>query len=456
MTTRETTSGADAVEAIHRGTAIYTAAPEIERLLDEIGWPTAGGTLLDPACGDGNMIVAAMRSLRPAPGDITAAGRVTGIEFHPPSAERAKERISHVLVDLGWDADEADRMAASSVMTRDFLLDRPDGKWDIILANPPYWRRKNLPQSYAAELDGIIPQHARGDLLHAYMNTMLTVLKDGGRMALVTSDRWLLNSGAAGVRNEVGGRLGISFLQRLDAGSAFHRPKERAKGKPPRVHAVSMVLAAGGDPLGIEPYQVDPIPEVEGVPLADLVDIRLAPWLGPDGTFTVGPDSGLPREVLVPCVEPTDIEPSCDCIGPTRRWAIMTGDVEPPAAVLEHLDRHLHLMPPRGRRRVRWLPPERFDGRLPLASDAILVPRIARRLRAVHLPAGHLPSNHSLVVASGMPAARLKAILDDHRVQAQADAMALRLEDGHRSYTATLLRRLIVPHDLLEEIHLAA
>ena len=198
------------------------------------------------------------------------------------------------------------------------------------------------------------------------------------------------------------------------------------------------------------------MPDVEGVPLGDLVDIRLAPWLGPDGIFTVGENDGLPMENLVPCIEPSDLCPRTDRIGPVRRWAILTDDNEPTSAVLEHLDRTLHLMPPRGRRRVRWLPPERFDGRMPLEEEAILVPRIARRLRAIRLPAGHLPTNHSLVVASGLPATLIKTILEDPRVQAQADAYSLRLEDGHRSYTATTLRRIVVPNDLLEHERKAA
>jgi hypothetical protein len=74
----------------------------------------------------------------------------------------------------------------------------------------------------------------------------------------------------------------------------------------------------------------------------------------------------------------------------------------------------------------------------------------------VMLPAGYLPTNHSLVVASGMPAGRIKAILEDHRVQEQANAFALRLESGHRSYTATALRRIVVPYDLIEHERKAA
>lgn len=453
---RATLTAVDDVQAIHDGTALYTATPEIEQLLQAVGWPSCGGRLIDPGCGDGNMLVAAIRALKPAPGDVDAAGRVRGVEFHAPSAKTARVRVRALLEEFGWTSAMARDVADDCIMTRDFLLTPPVGRWDVMLANPPYWRRGNLPSAYADAMDAALPRHACGDLLHAYLHVMLEHLADGGRMALITSDRWLLNSGAAGIRREMGRTLGVREVRRLDARSAFHRPKERSRGTPPRVHAVSLVLEPGGMPLNGNPYDVDPVPTVEGVPLTELVDLRLAPWLGPDGTFTVGPDSGLPSGHLVPCVEPEDICPRTDMIRATRRWAILTDDAEPPMAVMEHLDANLHRMPPRGRRRVRWLPPERFDGRLPLTEEAILVPRIAKTLRAIRLPPGHLPTNHSLVVASGLPAAAIKDILDDPRVRAQADAYALRLESGHRSYTATVLRRIIVPYDLIERERRAA
>src|SRR5207244_11187863 len=103
----------------------------------------------------------------------------------------------------------------------------------------------------------------------------------------------------------------------------------------------------------------------------------------------------------------------------------------------------------RGRRTTRRLPPETFTGRPPLDHDAVLVPRIAKRLKAVLLPAGRLPVNHQLVVVSGLPTAAIIAMLGDPAVQAQAEALALRVDGGYRSYTATLLRQLVIPRHLI-------
>src|SRR3546814_15458585 len=85
------------------------------------------------------------------------------------------------------------------------------------------------------------------------------------------------------------------------------------------------------------------------------------------------------------------------------------------------LDQNLHAMSQRGKRIPRWLPPETFTGKLPLAVDAVLIPRIAKRLRPVLLPAGLMPINHNLVVVSGLPAATLIKMLNHPDVPRHAD-----------------------------------
>jgi hypothetical protein len=347
----------------------------------------------------------------------------------------------------------AARLAASAIIeTRDFLLSPvPVGTWDVIAANPPYWRYANIPDDYRADYDAIIPDHARADMLYAYLDKAADVVAPGGRIGLVTADRWLLNSGSAELRQRIGLRWSVTDIRRLESASAFYRPKSRTKGTPARVHPVALVLEPGsnGRSLDASAFALDEMPAVEGTPLRDLAAIRLAPWLGPDGIFTVDSKEGLPDHRLVPCVEPEDLDKTTGAVRPARRWAIRTGRDEPEPEVLAHLDRTLDAMPPRGRQKVRWLPPEPFDGKLPLDRDAVLVPRISTELKAFRLPAGTMPVNHNLVVVSGMDADLLIDILESPKVRAQAEAIALRLENGYRSYTATLLRSLVVPIEML-------
>jgi len=156
----------------------------------------------------------------------------------------------------------------------------------------------------------------------------------------------------------------------------------------------------------------------------------------------------VPAESLVPVVDAQDIDAS-GALRQTRRWAIVTGTSRPDARILAHLASTLDRMPTRGRRRTPWLPPETFSGRLPLAADAVLIPRIAKRLRLVRLPAGHLPIDHQLIVISPYVPDRLIEILEDPGVQEQAEVLAAHIDGGYREYTATLLRQLVIPNRYL-------
>ena len=437
------------VEAIHAGTALYTNPPEIEQLLDLLDWPACGGRLLDPGCGDGNMVVAALARLELRPGDSLQACRVRGFEFHKPSVIEAQARCRKLLIERGWDPWEAMRTSYTIIQQRDFLLDPPEQKWETILANPPYWRKFRLPDAYRSQFDQTVPPYAQADLLHAYLDRMMAVVTDDGRMGLITSDRWLTNAGAASIRERIGERFCVSHAERLASESPFHRPKDRRQGSPPRVHAVSLILGEKGRRMEKKPFLIEELPSISGVAFTDLVDIRLAPWLGPDGIFIVEDPAILPEADLVPCIMPKGIDPVTDAVLPTSRWAIVTGDKKPHHTVMKHLSANMDRMPERGIRPVAWHPPERFDKHLPLHQEAVLIPRIAKRLRPITIPAGHLPINHSLVVASGLPASLIKSMLEHPQVQKQADILAPRVESGYRSYTATLLRQLVIPYEAI-------
>lgn len=441
------------IDHIHLATAIYTAPPEVEALLDQLDWPACGGRLLDPGAGDGVILSAALARLDLPADHIAATDRVRGYEFHPGAAQSARAAVSSHLRQRGWTSGPAAAAAERIVEQRDFLLSPlVVGSCQVIAMNPPFLRRVGLPAAYRAAFDQATPAHAQADLLFAYLQKAADLLPVDGAIGLIASDRFLLNQNSAALRARLGQRFRVRSLRRLDAASAFYRPKLRRAGTPPRIQPVSMVLDPHGRglPLTRAPFALEATTPIDGVPLANLARIQLAPWLGPAGIFVIADRDQLPEADLVPAVGPDDIHPHQDELGPIRRWAIRTAPDRPPAAsVLTHLERELPRMPSRGRRKTRWLPPESFAHRLPLAVDAVLVPRIARRLRAIPLPAGTLPLDHGLVVASGLPPATFQAWFSDPRIAAQAEALAPRLENSFFSYTATLLRQLIVPLDLL-------
>ena len=184
------------IAAIWRATGVYTAVPEIEALLDRLGWPMQGDRLLDPGAGNGGFLVAALRRLTLPVDDVEyAARRVRGYQFFPAAVAEARASVAAHLVGRGWSAAAAGRAARLIVEDRDYLLSPvPAGVFDVIAANPPYWRLANLPAGYRADYELMVEPHARADLLYAYLQRSADILADGGRIGLITADRWLLSS----------------------------------------------------------------------------------------------------------------------------------------------------------------------------------------------------------------------------------------------------------------------
>ena len=444
-----------AVDTLHAITACYTTDPVVDTILDLAGWPDRGGCLLDPGAGDGVFMEHAVARLSLVPNDVhTLVDRIEGWEIHPDAAADARTRLARHLRQRGWCHAAATAAANRVVVEADFLAPGPVARrYAVVAGNPPYARFANLPERFKRTYQETVPDYARADLLHAFLDRCAAVLTPGGVLACVTADRWLFNQNASTLRETIGRRFGISELYRLDAASAFYRPKRRVRGAPPRVHPVVVLLtphARPTRPLTTAPIRiVDSGPPAAGcIPLSDVADVRIAPWLGPHGVFTLNTaDAGaFPIGVAVPCVDTDDVTKENMLRTPTRVALRTQRNRTPHETVLAHLDRTLSRLPPRAHQTPRWAPPEHW-GPLPLDQDALLIPRIARGLRVVRLPAGVLPINHNLTVVATRPDLSLDALADalsSSLAQEWIRHHAPPLENGYLSITTKLLRRLPV------------
>jgi hypothetical protein len=443
-----------AIDQVHAATALYTSTAVVDGLLDRIGWPCPGARLLDPSAGDGSFLERALVRLdieRDTPESVAA---VSGWEFHAGAVREARDRIERFLTARGWSEAVAVPTARGIVVEADFLTDGPPhGEFRFIAGNPPYLRFGNWPEFFQELYSSRLPGCARGDLLHAFLERCTAMLPADGVIGLVIADRFLFNSTAAALRARLGERVGITHLARLDPSTSFYRPKIRRRGAPPRIHPVAIVLQAASRasrPLTSAPICPDEsaAPAPGGRTLADIAQVRIAPWLGPEGIFVVDQAKAamLGAADLVPAVDTDDIDRETDTVRPPRRVAIRTvRDLEPAGALRAHLRANASRMPKREVTRPYWLPPETIT--LPLDRPMLMIPRIARKLRAIPLPAGTLPINHNLsVVCStrGVSLDRLAQLITSPKSQAWLARHAPRLENGYFSITTTLLRRLPV------------
>lgn len=447
------TEKAQAIDALHAATAIYTAEPVVDRLLDKIDWPRADRRLVDPSCGDGMFIGCALSRLliaEPTANNDRIAEILEGWEIHPHAAEQSRARIANILSAHGRDIVSAAELAAVIVRNEDFLTNGPSQpRYHVCAGNPPYLRMVHVPDILKDEYRSILPGHACSDLLHSFLDRCAECLMPEGEIALVTSDRWLFNLGASKLRASLGQRLSIHHLERIDVATAFYRPKQRRAGTPPRIHPVTVVMrphSAQGISLSAAPIYPGNLSadKATGPTLGDVATVKLAPWLGSPGIFVVDADiaASLPPECLMPAVDTDDIQNGI--LLTPRRYAIRTSpDIEPPPAVMAHLRANLHRMAARGRQKVEWLPPERWH-KMALDQPSLLVPRIARTLRPIRLPAGVLPINHNLNIVAGgkYSLEEIEAILCSAEANEWVKSHAAPLESGFYSLTTTLLRTL--------------
>jgi hypothetical protein len=180
--------------------------------------------------------------------------------------------------------------------------------------------------------------------------------------------------------------------------------------------------------------------------------VRLAPWLGPHGIFTIDAHQvgRFPDADLVPAVDSDDIDPATDALRPATRYAIRTlKDREPIGAVRDHLQATMARMPKRGQKGRWWMPPEAIT--LPLDCPALLIPRIGRKIRTIRLEPGILPINHNLYVVSAGPDLSLEGIqevLQSDETQNWVLRNAPPLENRYLDIRAGLLRRIPIPGSL--------
>jgi hypothetical protein len=450
-----------AIQEVHFATAIYTSKGVVDGLLSRLNWPTCGDRLLDPSCGDGAFLVQAIARMEIPCDEPGALDQVRGWEFFAPAARQARERVEEVLIAKGWTAGPAREEAGRVVVEGDFLLAGPKkGEFSIVVANPPYLRFARLPEYFKQVYRMHVDEVALGDLLHAFLDRCCAILPEKGVIAAVTSDRWIMNEGSARLRERLGKVVGIDHLARIDPSTSFYRPKLRRKGTLPRIHPIELVLRPAD--LARYPLTAAPITPEElgraqeaGPTLGSIASVRIAPWLGPFGIFVMAMEDARTLGDIdsVPAVDTDDIDPHSEQLLEPKRVALRTrADKEPTGALGAHLRARADQNPAVKRGRNFWVPPETIT--LPLDKPALLIPRIARRIRAIPLPAGVLCINHNLSVVSaidGLSLERLAEIITSPECQLWASRNAPRLENGYVSLTTGLLKRMPIPEGMLQK-----
>ena len=183
---------------------IHYTPPELAQFLArllaaEFAGPARDLRVLDPACGDGALLAAFARAV-PA----SCRSRLTLVGYETDrSAIDAADSVLRPLAVRRLTLVEGDFLEAAAA-GRDLTGPRAvvgaggPADFDAVIANPPYVRTQVLGAHRAGLLAAQFGLTGRVDLYHAFARAMAGVLKPGGVLGLLASNRFLtVKSGAA-------------------------------------------------------------------------------------------------------------------------------------------------------------------------------------------------------------------------------------------------------------------
>jgi predicted RNA methylase len=117
-----------------------TPAAVADQMCEQIHRPIEDWVALDPACGDGNLLLAAARRMRDA-GVSDIPSKLIGTDVDPSMVAQAKLRLSSFL---GCSVEVLNISQADFLAAQDSLFSDGIGRWkfNTVISNPPYGRNR--------------------------------------------------------------------------------------------------------------------------------------------------------------------------------------------------------------------------------------------------------------------------------------------------------------------------
>lgn len=162
--------------------------------------PDADLRVLDPACGDGELLLAVHRAVAASGRDVRLT--LVGYDLDHDAVAVAEERASLLGVEATW--RQGDFLRAGR--------DIPAGSFDVVITNPPYVRTQQLGQETARLLSTEFGLSGRIDLTHPFVTMCPDLLRAGGVVGLLCSNRFLTTKAGANVRTVLQSRLALAEI----------------------------------------------------------------------------------------------------------------------------------------------------------------------------------------------------------------------------------------------------
>lgn len=186
--------------------AVFTRTEVVDFMLELVGYTPdknlAQERLLEPSFGEGGFLLKIVERLLASlkrGGEMGFAydalrNSVRAVELHQETYVSTKERVRELLVNAGVRLEDALRLCDTWLVQDDFLLAELEPGFTHVVGNPPYVRQEGVP----AALMQVYREHYRtifdrADLYIPFFERGLGLLKEGGKLSFICSDRWMKN-----------------------------------------------------------------------------------------------------------------------------------------------------------------------------------------------------------------------------------------------------------------------
>jgi len=221
-------------EGVESRGAIYTRSEVVDFILDLIDYtsikPLYKQRILEPSFGQGDFLLPIVKRLVSSwkVHSVTTnvveelGDAIRAIELHRETYSTTYKVIISYL-DHEFNHDLARSLADKWLIQGDFLLTNLDGQFDFVVGNPPYVRQEQIPNAllteYRRRYETIFD---RADIYIPFIEHSLSLLKKGGSLGFICSDRWMKNRYGGPLRRVISDRYHLKIYVDMVDTPAFN------------------------------------------------------------------------------------------------------------------------------------------------------------------------------------------------------------------------------------------
>jgi len=210
---------------------VHTRAHVVDLILDLVGYEPksklSGMRLLEPSCGTGSFVTAAVARLIASQNGkrleySSLRDAILTFDIDENHVRETRERVRALLQSAGLNERDSASLARTWVRHGDFLLQEDLGEFDYIVGNPPYIRIEQIPPVIAAEYRARFQSlFDRADIYVAFIERCMNLLSSSGKLSFICANRWTVNRYGKVLRAMVAERFRVEAYIDLHQASPF-------------------------------------------------------------------------------------------------------------------------------------------------------------------------------------------------------------------------------------------